>query len=250
MGDNMGIELKFCTDMSVDSVSLVSNFNDTTLVKERMAKCGDIWTYKSNIRSGEYLYKFLIDNELLLNDPYANAYVIDDKNEIWSYLKVDKSGDRLFIEVDCSVNVSEFSLCSSITKLENIISKQVFNLSMDKQVVAKFRFDVVIGLHAVITSMKKNGWVGEPIDIVKMPDGNYTTIDNTRVAAARKADIDVKAVIHNADETLPTNQIDRFKTKKGTPDTWGEAVELRIKNQKNSFRKNNPKGANQIDEIR
>ena len=30
-----------------------------------------------------------------------------------------------------------------------------------------------------------------------MPDGVYTTIDNTRVVSAREAGIDVQATIHN-----------------------------------------------------
>lgn len=45
--------------------------------------------------------------------------------------------------------------------------------------------------------MKQNGWKGNPIDVVKMPDGVYTTIDNTRVVSAREAGIDVQAIVHN-----------------------------------------------------
>ncbi|GFN30052.1 hypothetical protein [Paenibacillus xylaniclasticus] len=42
--------------------------------------------------------------------------------------------------------------------------------------------------------MKANGWQGSPIDVVKMPDGKLTTVDNTRVLAARNAGINVEAV--------------------------------------------------------
>lgn len=68
--------------------------------------------------------------------------------------------------------------------------------------------------------MKSNGWKGDAIDIVKMPDGKYTTVDNTRVAAARDAGIDVKANVRSSNEVLPDNMVDRFTTKKGVPKTW------------------------------
>ncbi|MFG2716302.1 hypothetical protein ACGFX2_38100 [Streptomyces goshikiensis] len=29
-----------------------------------------------------------------------------------------------------------------------------------------------------IDSMKVNGWAGDPIDVVRMPDGGLTTVDN------------------------------------------------------------------------
>ncbi|NFI55785.1 hypothetical protein FDE77_10820 [Clostridium botulinum] len=97
--------------------------------------------------------------------------------------------------------------------------------------------------------MKANGWKGDPIDVIKMNDGKLTTIDNTRVVAAREAGIDVQAIIHDANELLPENLIDRFTTKKGIPKTWGEAIELRIGKQKASFRNNNQFGADTMERI-
>ena len=79
--------------------------------------------------------------------------------------------------------------------------------------------------------MSQNGWIGEPIDIVEMPDGIYTTLDNTRVVAAREAGINIVANIHRYDESLDEWQIKRFTTSKGVPITWGEAVSLRIGNK-------------------
>ena len=98
--------------------------------------------------------------------------------------------------------------------------------------------------------MREQGWVGDPIDIVIMPDGDYTSIDNTRVAAARRAGIEVEATVHAYDEPLPDEYIDRFTTRKGTPETWGDAVELRIQNQNADFRSDNPYGAQDISNIK
>ena len=78
----------------------------------------------------------------------------------------------------------------------------------------------VNGSNDIIQSMKKNGWRGDPIDVVEMPDGIYTTIDNTRVVSAREAGINVQANVHGYNDPLPSEYIERFTTKKGIPKTW------------------------------
>ncbi|WP_228025815.1 RHS repeat-associated core domain-containing protein [Streptococcus ruminantium] len=110
----------------------------------------------------------------------------------------------------------------------------------------RFSQSSVNGVKEIAESMKKYGWLGEPIDIVEMPDGKYTTIDNTRVVAARDAGISVQANIHHYTDALPEEFINRFTTKQGVPSNWGEAVELRIKNQSKKIKKslNTPYGSN------
>ncbi|MCR4869839.1 MAG: hypothetical protein K5859_00910 [Atopobiaceae bacterium] len=99
--------------------------------------------------------------------------------------------------------------------------------------------------------MKRNGWKGDPVDVVTMDDGGMTTLDNTRVVAARAAGIDVQAVIHSYDEPLPdARTVRRFTTKKGVPRTWGEAVELRIGKQNGNFRRSHPYGSYTMDKVR
>ena len=108
----------------------------------------------------------------------------------------------------------------------------------------------VNGSSEIIDSMKQNGWKGDPIDVVEMPDGVYTTIDNTRVVSAREAGIDVQATIHNYNDPLPIEYVERFTTKQGVPTTWGEAIELRIGKQKASFRNTNPFGSFEMENIK
>ena len=83
-----------------------------------------------------------------------------------------------------------------------------------------------------------------------MPDGELTTIDNTRVVAARQAEIDVQANIHMYDEPLPAEYVDRFTTKNGVPMTWGDAITLRIGKQNSFFRNNYPMGSYIIFKIK
>ncbi|MFK4186258.1 putative T7SS-secreted protein [Streptomyces sparsogenes] len=96
----------------------------------------------------------------------------------------------------------------------------------------------------IIDSMKRNGWAGDPIDVVRMPDGGLTTVDNTRVVAASHANIDVHARVHEFDEPLTDpERVLTLTTKKGSPETWGDGVLLRIGKQSSLYRRTYPMGS-------
>ena len=107
----------------------------------------------------------------------------------------------------------------------------------------RFSQNSVNGSESLIKSMRENGWVGPPIDVVKMADSRLTTMDNTRVVAATEVGISVKAVVHSYDEALTPAEISRFTTKAGIPSTWGEAITLRVKKQASYWRKTHPYGS-------
>lgn len=110
----------------------------------------------------------------------------------------------------------------------------------------------VNGSAEIIESMKEHGWKGDPIDVVRMDDGQLTTLDNTRVVAARAAGIDVKANVHGYNDPLPNQAtIDRFTTPRGgAPRTWGQAVENRIGKQLSGFRRRSPRGSYNMGKIK
>jgi hypothetical protein len=107
----------------------------------------------------------------------------------------------------------------------------------------RFSQSSVNGAGDLTQSMKANGWKGDAIDVVKMNDGALTTLDNTRVLAASRAGVNVKANIRNATDALPANMVERFTTKKGVPSTWGEAAQLRIGKQSAGWRNGNSNGS-------
>lgn len=88
----------------------------------------------------------------------------------------------------------------------------------------------------IVGSMKQNGWQGEPIDIVRMPDGKLTSVDNTRVMAAREAGIPLQARVRAFDEGIPRNVARRFKKYGPALESWGDAVTRRIDRQPSDFR--------------
>lgn len=108
----------------------------------------------------------------------------------------------------------------------------------------------VNGSGEITRSMKENGWKGDPIDVVEMPDGICTAVDNTRVVSAREAGIDVQARVHGYNDPLPSEYVERFTTKKGVPETWGDAVGLRVGKQNSAFRTGNPYGQLQTQKIK
>ena len=113
----------------------------------------------------------------------------------------------------------------------------------------RFSQSSVNGADEITTSMKANGWLGEPIDVVKMPDGELSTLDKTRVVAARQAGIDAKAIVHGFNDPLPNSLVSRFTTPKGVPETWGEALNLRIGKQNSTFRYTYPSGSFDLPNI-
>jgi filamentous hemagglutinin len=99
----------------------------------------------------------------------------------------------------------------------------------------------------LVSSMKKDGWKGDPVDVVKMPDGNMTSMDNIRINAARDAGIKVEANVRNFSDPLPKDMIDSGRF--GSATTWGEAITGRINNQSGGFGKNNPYGSSDAPRI-
>lgn len=159
---------------------------------------------------------------------------------------MSKSNSGLFVS---TIGVKTHAdLFSPIAR--SIISKSSTN-SIDPNHI-RYSQASVNGSAEIIESMKKNGWQGNPIDVVTMSDGKLTTLDNTRVVAARAAGIKVEARVHGYSDPLPDRATaERFTTPKGgVPNTWGQAVENRIGKQSSSFRKNNPNGSYNMKKIK
>jgi YD repeat-containing protein len=100
----------------------------------------------------------------------------------------------------------------------------------------------------LVESMKTNGWQGDPVDVVKMSDGQLTSMDNTRIAAAREAGINVQATVRNFDGAL-TSDIQNARGW-GSYNTWGEAITARINNQSKNFGTLNLYGSPQLPRIK
>lgn len=101
----------------------------------------------------------------------------------------------------------------------------------------------------LVESMQQNGFVVEPdrlIDVVRMPDGQLTSLDNTGILAAQRAGVNIQARVFDYTDPLPNDldYISCFIGRKGeVPTTYGDAVMNRIGNQCSTFRNLYPYGS-------
>ncbi|MGC1008256.1 VENN motif pre-toxin domain-containing protein [Pantoea agglomerans] len=140
--------------------------------------------------------------------------------------------------------VSSFD-ANEIRFSQNTVSYNKTERDPNKGVGVKYTYD------DLVASMKKDGWQGNPVDVIKMPDGKMTSMDNTRISAAREADIKVEANVRSYDEKLTPLEIERFSDRKRgfVPQTWGEAISGRINKQSGGFSNNNPYDSNESPRI-
>jgi len=97
---------------------------------------------------------------------------------------------------------------------------------------------------AIIDDMAVNGWKGDPIDVVRMPDGGLTSLDNKRLLAAKLTNTPVQANIHAFSDSISLSRASSLASKSGAlPTTWGQGVLNRISTQAAGFRNLYPYGS-------
>ena len=122
----------------------------------------------------------------------------------------------------------------SITEAFNYgktISLDPTKLSFSQATVSYQKGGKHYNYESMVKSMQKDGWNGDPVDIVIMPNGTATSMDNTRILAAREANVSVKAKVRDFNTPLTSAEKDRFQSGSQIPKTWGEAIKLRIAKQ-------------------
>ena len=173
----------------------------------------------------------LISIEKIISDKEGKIikYIIDEPkrgtNAVYDYVnaKYSINGARYQIE-DRGVNIQKIK--SVDYNVEKINPQNIF--FTQKSMGENYK--------DIVQSFKKYGWVGKPVDVIKTKNGEYISIDNRRIAAAREAGIDVHAVVHNLDEPLTRGKQVQYQVQSPSlkeqvviyPKTWGEAVYNRL----------------------
>jgi hypothetical protein len=132
------------------------------------------------------------------------------------------------------------------------------NLKFSQRDVLPFTGDKSMTIDQLADSMKTNGWKGDALNVVELPDGTMVSTDNRRLLAAQKAGLKtVPIAYHLPEEAIPPERAPGFELennirqlddgtlvkggnkgkivyKKGaTPKNWGEAALFRTANQGN-----------------
>lgn len=136
-------------NLNIKTISVIGDFNNYNSEKGKMIKENGDWTIKINLKEGEHKYKFLINNELKLNDPMANIYFPDDNEELWSVIIINENDQRLYNNNQYSVHIDSYNITSNVNNEENFINKKIFNILLDKKVVTRFAFSQITGIHSV-----------------------------------------------------------------------------------------------------
>jgi hypothetical protein len=144
-------------------------------------------------------------------------------------------------------NVNNLEVSSTPTKLDPSEVRHSQNTVSYNKKDGEYTYD------DIKNSMQKDGWQDDPIDVVEMPDGIKTSVDNSRVRAAKETDTTIEANVRKYDEPLSQDIIDseRFikPEKNQNPTTWGEAATNRINNQSGRFAKDNPNGTHELPKV-
>jgi hypothetical protein len=113
-----------------------------------MQKKGPFWVVDYTLPKGEYLYKFLLNDSIHLNDSYANLYSFDKHKEVWSILNVSDSHQRIYNTSFYTIHLDDYLIYCHNDINETTLVKKQFNLLKDTNVTIQFAFSNISGLHS------------------------------------------------------------------------------------------------------
>ena len=106
----------------------------------------------------------------------------------------------------------------------------------------------VNGVEKYVEQFKKAGkYDAEPVDIVKMEDGIYSSVDHARLMAAEQLGLKAEANAHNFNDPIPYKRAREIAGDKvddaNLPKTWGDAIKVRVDGQGKKYATENPNGS-------
>ncbi|WP_283610430.1 hypothetical protein [Faecalispora anaeroviscerum] len=135
--------------LSVHCVSVLGSFNGYDEKAGTMERERDGWVTELSLTPGEHYYKFLVNQEFLLNDPQANIYLPHVEDELWSVIIINEQDQQLFSNEQYGLHIDSYAVTSIQTDLPVAVNKKTFHLGMDGQLVTRFGFTDIKGLHCI-----------------------------------------------------------------------------------------------------
>jgi len=147
VGDNMQIKYLETEYLNINSLTII--WKDSSIATVKLKKEINYWIANFDLPEGNYLYRLLINNCIILNDPESNLHFPDENNVIWSVLMIDSDGDRLFNHEQYGLNIKEYIITDSINNDYSPQNKKVFIPPADKIIATRFIFQNITGLHCI-----------------------------------------------------------------------------------------------------
>ncbi len=139
------------------------------------------------------------------------------------------------------VELDENWAVKSITRnREMLINPREIRFTQEWVSYSKGMGSAMYTIDSIAAAVRDNPISLPAIDVVLMPDGKLTSLDNKRLTAASGVDAaNIKIFIRDANEQLTAAEAKRFRSEvdgeKISPRTWGDATALRIFNQGDEF---------------
>lgn len=111
-----------------------------------MTEENQYWYVELALNDGIYLYKFIIDEGLKLNDCNAKEYIKWINDEIWSVLHVPYNRNCAICETE--MNIIGYSMTPGV-RYGLFFSNHEFSLFRDKKYSISMEIDGVCGVHSV-----------------------------------------------------------------------------------------------------
>ncbi|WP_350343542.1 hypothetical protein PRVXT_002852 [Proteinivorax tanatarense] len=146
----MNVQLDYSSDyIKINKISIIGELSKYAPENGEMSKKGDNWTLAIDLPPGEYKYRFLVNDNLSINDPKANIYAPDEEDKLWSVLVINNDKKRLYNNQQYSVHLQSYGVSSVLTKEEINKSKKEYNAYLDEKIVTRFEFTNITGIHVV-----------------------------------------------------------------------------------------------------
>lgn len=133
--------------MSIDKISIIGSFNNFEADRDLLIEDNGIWSIDLNVDSGTYRYKYILDNYIRINDPYADEYISDEEGEVWSVVNIP-SKDNLNIKGQ--IEFRDYVITNRVwNSFNTVYMKKEIDVNHDKKVAVGIESENISGLHSM-----------------------------------------------------------------------------------------------------
>ncbi|WP_069999697.1 isoamylase early set domain-containing protein [Cellulosilyticum sp. I15G10I2] len=162
---------------SVSVIGAFNNWNKSATLCQR--DDAGVWFVTVDLEPGEYEYRFFINNELVLNDPWADKYMLDQNNEVVSVVIINDDGQRANTTgVQYDLSIRQYATHSFEQEDRIFENYKIFNIYKDKQVVHSIDCTDISGLSAIVAVWYRPdgrlyGYTGEVLSASSKDEGYF-----------------------------------------------------------------------------
>ena len=143
----MFVEFQFKDSLNIfNKAEIIGNFNLKNMI---MTKKEDNWFCKIELKDGVYVYKYVFDDYIRLNDPQAKEYIIEENGEVWSKIEI-QNNQIVLIENLSQVIVNQYVITDKLAnKISSDLYRNVFNKIFDEKVAIGISLEGVSKTHSL-----------------------------------------------------------------------------------------------------